>query len=363
MMQFCDLQAQYARYKAEIDAAIQGVIDSAQFINGPAVKELESALATDTGVSHAIGCASGTDALFLGLLALGVKAGDEVIVPDFTFIATAEVVSLLGATPVFVDIEPETYMIDPELLERKITPRTKGIIPVSLYGQCPDMDTINGIAKKHGLWVMEDAAQSYGATYKGKRSCALTDLATTSFFPAKPLGCYGDGGAVFTDDEELATKIRRILNHGQVKRYHHAMIGINGRLDTLQAAILKVKLAHFEEEKTLRQRVAESYSAALAGAVRVPSVPAYNRSVWAQYTVVTEKRDAVIEHLKDKGIPTAIHYPIPLHRQEAFSPLKADDREFPVSNELSRSVFSLPMHPFLTPEQIGFVTDAVKEAL
>lgn len=362
-MNFIDLEEQYRRYKDEIQKEINAVLDSAAFIKGPAVAEFESMLAEHSGARNAIICASGTDALLLGLMAKDIKAGDEVLVPDFTFIATAEVVALLGAVPVFVDIKPDTYNMDPSLLEAKISPRTRGIIPVSLFGQCADMDEINAIAEKHGLWVMEDAAQSYGATYKGRKSCTLSEMACTSFFPAKPLGCYGDGGAVFTSDQDLAEKIRMILNHGQEKRYHHKLIGINGRLDTLQAAILKVKLRHFDQEMEAKQQVARWYTERLSGSVKLQKIENYNYSVWAQYTIAHEMRDSILEHLKKKGIPTAIHYPIPLHRQEAFSYLNANDSEFPVSNEMCRNVFSLPMHPFLTEKEVDFVSQVIKDAL
>jgi UDP-2-acetamido-2-deoxy-ribo-hexuluronate aminotransferase len=362
-MNFIDLQAQYGRYKSEIDEEIQRVLSSAQFIMGPAVGELEKALAVHVGVPHAIGCSSGTDALVLALMAYGVRPGDEIIVPDFTFFATAEVVAFLGATPVFVDVREDTFNIDPALIERRITARTRGIIPVSLFGQCADFAEIQEIGRRRKLWVLEDAAQSYGATYKGSRSCGLTDVASTSFFPAKPLGCYGDGGAIFTRNDSLAASIRVLLNHGQSERYKHATIGMNGRLDTLQAAVLKVKLRHFDDEMVLRQRAADRYAAGLDGCVTLPTVLPGNRSVWAQYTVRSRSRDAIAAHLKEKGIPTAIHYPIPLHRQEAFSSLGLTDADFPVSSRVAREVFSLPMHPFLSDEDVDRTTQAVREAV
>jgi UDP-2-acetamido-2-deoxy-ribo-hexuluronate aminotransferase len=362
-MEFIDLKEQYRRYKDEIHGEMEKVLSAASFIQGPAVKEFEAALAAHTGAKHAIACASGTDALMLGLMAKDIKPGDEVLVPDFTFIATAEMVALMGAVPVFVDIDRDTYNIDPTLLEKKITAKTRGIIPVSLYGQAADMDEINAVAKKHGLWVMEDAAQSYGAGYKGKKSCNISEFSTTSFFPAKPLGCYGDGGAVFTNDDELAAKIRIILNHGQEKRYHHKYIGFNGRLDTLQAAVLKVKLAHFDEEMEAKQKAASWYTERLVGKVKLQKIRDYNYSVWAQYTCAHEKREKILENLKAKGIPTAIHYPIPLHRQEAFAYLGIGDTDYPVSVESSGKVFSLPMHPFMTEDQADTVANAVKEAI
>ena len=362
-MNFIDLQEQYKQYRPEIDAEVAKVIESAQFIMGPAVQKLEGELSRHTGVAHAIGCSSGTDALLLGLLAKGVRPGDEVIVPDFTFFATAETVAFLGARPVFVDIEEEYFCINPSLLEAKITPRTKGIIPVSLFGQCADLDAVNAIAKKHGLWVMEDAAQSYGARSKGRRSGSMSELAVTSFFPAKPLGCYGDGGAVFTSDETIAKVVRELLNHGQSERYKHSSIGMNGRLDTIQAAVLLVKLRHFDEEMTMKRAAADRYTERLAGIVSTPAIRPGCESVWAQYTVRTLKRDLVLEQLKKKQIPTAIHYPIPLHAQCVFASQELTDEQFPVSSRASRTVFSLPMHPFLSNEDIDFVADAIREAL
>lgn len=362
-MNFIDLQQQFKRYTNEIMEEVRKVLESAQFIMGPAVADFEKALALHTGVKHAIGCSSGTDALMLGLLAFGVKPGDEVIVPDFTFFATAEVVAFLGAVPVFADVDEKTFNIDTRQIERRISKKTKGIIPVSLFGQCADLDEINAIAAAHGLWVMEDAAQSYGAFYKGKRSGSKTALAATSFFPAKPLGCYGDGGAVFTNYDGLALAIRELLNHGQSERYKHSRLGINGRLDTLQAAVLKVKLAHFDEEMKAKQKAAEAYMKKLDGHVCTPTIRAHNTSVWAQFTVRSPKRDQILEHLKAKKIPTAIHYPIPLHRQEVFSGMRLSDRDYPVSNLVSSEVFSLPMHPFLSDEDINLVCTEIIGAL
>jgi UDP-2-acetamido-2-deoxy-ribo-hexuluronate aminotransferase len=361
-MQFIDLKEQYRRYKHEIDAEIGAVLESAHFIMGEPVKELEAALAEHTGARHAIGCSSGTDALLLGLLALDIHPGDEVIVPDFTFFATAEVVAFLGATPVFVDVRPDTLTIDPRPVERAITTKTKGIIPVSLFGQCADIAALNQIARAHRLWVFEDAAQSYGATQNGKRSGSLTPVAAVSFYPAKPLGCYGDGGAVFTDDDALAGTIRQLLNHGQSATYVHARLGINGRLDTMQAAILKVKLRHFDDELAARQVVAARYLERLAGTVTLPVVAPGNTSVWAQFTVRSPHRQKILAHLKTTGIPTAVHYPAPLHRQKPFAGLGADDSFFPESIRASEEVFSLPMHPFLEARDIDLVADAVREA-
>lgn len=362
-MNFIDLQQQYRLYKDEIHEEIGKVMDAASFIKGPFLAAFEEQLKNHSGAGFAVGCSSGTDALLLGLLAMDVKPGDEVIVPDFTFIATAEVVSFLGAVPVFVDVLDDTYNIDPVRIEEKITDRTVGIIPVALYGQCADMDEINALAEKHGLWVMEDGAQSYGAEYKGKKSCTLSSLGTTSFFPAKPLGCYGDGGAVFTSDEGVAQKIRTILNHGQTKRYHHSIVGVNSRLDALQAAILTVKLRHFDDEMDKKREVARKYTERLSGVVVTPTVKDHNVSVWAQYTVRTPERDRVTAYLKEKGIPTAVHYPIPLHRQEAFTHLGNSDEDYPVSVKLSGEVFSLPMHPFLKDDDIDLICDSIKEAV
>lgn len=360
-MQFIDLKAQYQAYRAEFDEAIAEVLASGQFILGPALRQLEQELAAYVGVRHAIGCASGTDALLLALLALEVRPGDEVLVPDFTFIATAEMVALLGAVPVFVDVEERTYNMNPADLARKISTKSKGVIPVSLYGQCADLDAINAVAAAHGLWVVEDAAQSFGATLGQRKSGSMTRLATTSFFPAKPLGCYGDGGAVFTHDDVLAEAVRCCLNHGQSARHQHVRIGINGRLDALQAAILLVKLRHFEAELTARQTVAERYTERLKDVAVTPFVPAANRCVWAQYTIRVANRDEVCEHLRSKGIPTAVHYPVPLHQQPAFRHLAVPDSCCPVACKLSREVLSLPMHPFLTPEQVDQVASAVRE--
>ena len=364
-MEFVDLRRQYHEYKAEIMAEIETVFETTSFINGPAVKELEAQLADHTGVKHAIGCSSGTDALILGMMGLNIQRGDDVIVPDFSFIATAETVALMAATPVFVDVRPDTYNMDPESLRAAITDKTVGIIPVSLYGQIADMDEINAIAAEHGLWVMEDGAQSYGATYKGKRSGSVSRIGTTSFFPAKPLGGYGDGGAVFTDDDDLAARIRMILNHGQRKRYDHAVIGLNARLDTLQAAILKVKLRHFDDEVVRRQQVADWYSAAFADTDRIvtPVILDHNTSVWAQYTIRIVNRPAVQAALKEAGIPTAVHYPIPLHKQDAFASHAQHHIKVPHSEKASDEVMSLPMHPFLTQEDVQTVAGAVTAAV
>jgi UDP-2-acetamido-2-deoxy-ribo-hexuluronate aminotransferase len=351
-MEFCDLKSQYQRLKSEIDIRIQHVLGHGQYILGPEVAELEENLSAFTGAKYCISVANGTDALQIAQMALGIGPGDEVITPGFTYIATAETVALLGAKPVYVDIDPRTYNLDPTLLEAAITPRTKAIIPVSLYGQCAEMDAINAIAAKHGIPVIEDAAQSFGATYKGRKSCNLSTIACASFFPSKPLGCYGDGGAIFTSDEELAKVIRQIARHGQDRRYHHIRVGVNSRLDTLQAAILLPKLAILEEEITLRQQVATNYAAVFSGDVQhfiapivLPYIEPHNISVYAQYTILVQERAAVQERLKQAGIPTAVHYPIPLNKQPAVADATVN---LPEGDEASERVLSLPMGPYLT---------------
>ena len=326
-MQFIDLKTQYQRLKAEIDANIQKVLDHGQYILGPEVAELEEKLAVYTGAKYCISVANGTDALQIAQMALGIGPGDEVITPGFTYIATAETVALLGAKPVYVDIDPRTYNLDPALLEAAITPRTKAIIPVSLYGQCADYDAINLIAARHGIPVIEDAAQSFGASYKGRKSCNLTTIACTSFFPSKPLGCYGDGGAIFTNDDELAKVMRQIARHGQDRRYHHIRVGVNSRLDTIQAAILLPKLAVLDEEIAIRQKVAGQYQARFSsiggvvgeGVIQTPHIATYNTSAWAQYTIQVPNREDLQAQLQQVDIPTAVHYPIPLNKQPAVA--------------------------------------------
>lgn len=347
MIEFIDLKAQQSRIKAEIDAGIQRVLAHGQYILGPEVAELEEKLAAYVGAKYCITCANGTDALQIVQMAFGIGPGDEVITPGFTYIATAETVAVLGATPVYVDVNPKTYNLDVEKLETAITPRTKAIIPVSLYGQCADFDAINAIAAKYNLPVIEDAAQSFGATYKGRKSCNLTTVACTSFFPSKPLGCYGDGGAIFTNDEELAKVIRQIARHGQDRRYHHIRVGVNSRLDTLQAAILLPKLAILDDEMQARQSVAETYTKLFndAGILTTPFIEAHNSSAWAQYTVQVEHRSEVQEKLKAQGIPTAVHYPIPLNKQPAVANV---DTILPIGDAIAERVMSLPMHPYLS---------------
>lgn len=359
-MQFIDLAAQQARLKTQIDANIQKVLAHGQYILGPEVSELEERLADYCGAKYCITCANGTDALQIALMSLGIGAGDEVITPGFTYIATAEAVALLGAKPVYVDIDEKTYNLDPALLEAAVTPQTKAVIPVSLYGQCADFDAVNAIAEKYGLPVIEDAAQSFGATYKGRKSGSLSTIACTSFFPSKPLGCYGDGGALFTDDENLAVLIRRIARHGQDRRYHHVRIGVNSRLDTLQAAVLLPKLAVLEDEMQRRQEIAAMYGEALAQiGLAAPFIEAHNRSAYAQYTVRVAQRDKVQTALKADGIPTAVHYPIPLNKQPAV----ASDAVLPVGERAAREVLSLPMHPYLSRADVRRVTAALQTAL
>lgn len=349
-MQFIDLGAQQARIKDKIDANIAKVLAHGRYILGPEVTELEERLVDYSGAKYCISCANGTDALQIALMALGVGVGDEVITPGFTYIATAETVALLGAKPVFVDVEEKTYNLDPAVLEAAITPNTKAIIPVSLYGQCADYDAINAVAEKYNIPVIEDGAQSFGGSYKGKKSCNLTTIATTSFFPTKPLGCYGDGGAIFTNDEALATVIRQIARHGQDRRYHHIRIGVNSRLDSLQAAILLPKLDILDEEIQLRQQVAEQYNTLLnqAGINTMPFVEEYNISTYAQYTIRVKNRDAVQAKLKEVGIPTAVHYPMPLNKQPALQ----SDVVLPVGDLVAEEVMSLPMHPYMQAQQI-----------
>lgn len=358
-MEFIDLKSQYQRLKAEIDAGIQRVLDHGQYILGPEVAELEDKLCAYTGAKHCITVANGTDALQIAQMALGIGPGDEVITPGFTYIATAETVALLRAKPVYVDIDPRTYNLDPALLEAAITPRTKAIIPVSLYGQCADFDAINAIAAKHGIPVIEDAAQSFGATYKGRKSCNLSTIACTSFFPSKPLGCYGDGGAIFTNDDELAKVMRQIARHGQDRRYHHIRVGVNSRLDTLQAAILLPKLAVLDEEIALRNQVAERYTQLLnhAGINTTPHIDAHNTSAWAQYTVRLDSREQVQKRLAAAGIPTAVHYPIPLNLQPAVADRTA---KLPVGDAVAKIVMSLPMHPYINQESISDIVTKIK---
>jgi len=353
---FANLQHQYQLYKTEIDEAMQAVLDKSNYIMGEEITQLESSLEAFTGAKHAITCASGTDALLLAMMALDIQPDDEIITTPFTFIATSETIAFLKAKPVFVDIDENTYNIDPSKIEEKITDKTKAIIPVSLYGQPADMDAIQSIADKHNLKVIIDGAQSFGSTYKGKTDSNLGDISTTSFFPAKPLGCFGDGGAVFTNDDALAEKMRSLRVHGQSKRYHHQYIGMGGRLDTIQAAVLNVKLKYYEKDLKLRQDVAEKYTKALKDKnLVIPYIAKEVTSAWAQYSVRVKERDALQAKLKEQGIPTAVHYPMPLHLQECFSYLGYQKGDFPVAEQISDEIMSLPMNPYLSDDEIEYV--------
>ncbi len=355
---FVDLDAQQDQIRASLETNIHRVLAHSRYILGQEVAELEERLAYYCGAKYCISCANGTDALQIALMALGVTAGDEVITPGFTYIATAETVALLGAKPVFVDIEEKTYNLDPKILEAAITPKTKAIIPVSLYGQCADYDAINAIAEKYNIPVIEDGAQSFGASYKGRKSCNLTTIATTSFFPTKPLGCYGDGGAIFTNEDEFATIARQIARHGQDRRYHHIRIGVNSRLDTFQAAILLSKLEILDREIQLRQEVAEQYNTLFrqAGLEVAPFIEEHNVSAYAQYTIRTQKRDILQTELKKAGIPTAIHYPMSLNRQ----PVLYNGLLLPVGDLVAEEVISLPMNPYIKQNDIRKIVIQLK---
>jgi UDP-2-acetamido-2-deoxy-ribo-hexuluronate aminotransferase len=346
-MEFIDLKAQYHASRELINERIQAVLDHGQYIMGPEVAELETRLARYTGARHCITVASGTEALVIALMALGIKPGDEVITTPFSFIATAEAIVLLGATPVFADIDAATCNIDPSLIEALITPRTRAILPVSLFGQPADMEAINAIATRHGLAVVEDAAQSFGATYQGKKSCNLSSVGCTSFFPSKPLGCYGDGGAIFTSDDALAQAMREIRVHGQSRRYVHTRIGVGGRMDTLQCAIVLAKLERFEWELVQRARLAARYDALLSGRIGLVGRGPERSSVYAQYTVVVADRERLQAHLHAAEIPTAVHYPVPIHLQPAYAHLSDPDC-CPIAVEMAARVMSLPMGPHLS---------------
>lgn len=360
---FIDLKTQQDAIRPELEKSIHRVLRHGQYIMGPEVKQLEDKLAAYVDVKHCITASSGTDTLLIAMMALGIVPGDEVITTPFTFIATSEMVALLGAKPVFVDIDPRTYNIDPTRIEAAIIAKTKAIMPVSLYGQCADMDAINEIANKHGLPVIEDGAQSFGAMYKGRRSCGLSIIGSISFFPSKPLGGYGDGGALFTNDDQLAKLMREIRIHGQDRRYHHPRIGINGRLDTLQAAILLAKLERFDWEVAQRQEVGVRYTAAfkdLGTCVETPFIESHNTSVYEQYTIQMADRTGLASELKKAKIPTAIHYPIPLHLQPAFGPLGYSHGSMHVAEALAGRVVSLPMGPDLPKIKQDLIIDVVK---
>jgi len=364
-LEFIDLKQQQALIKEQLDANIAKVLSHGQYIMGPEIAQLEQRLANYVEVEHCIGVASGTDALLLALLALDIKAGDEIVTTPFTFISTAEVIALIGAKPVFVDIEPDTYNIDPNSIENAITPKTKAIMPVSLYGQCAEFEAINAIAKKYNLAVIEDAAQSFGATYHGIKSCNLSTIGCTSFFPSKPLGGYGDGGACFTNDSDLAKKMASIRVHGQTKRYYHEFVGVNARLDTLQAAILLAKMDIFPTEVEQRIQVANLYNQCLRTLTGVvtPIIRPYNISVYGQFTISVTHRDKVAENLKAQGIPTAVHYPRSLHLQPALAYLGYQQGAFPIAEQAAEHVLSLPMHPYMEKKDVELVVSALAEAL
>jgi len=357
---FANLQHQYQLYKEDIDASIQAVLNKSNYIMGEEVEQLEAELSSFAGTKYAITCSNGTDALLLAMMAMDVQPDDEIITTPFTFIATAESIALMKAKPVFVDIDKQTFNIDPSKIEAAITSKTKAIMPVSLYGQPADMDEINAIAKKHNLKVIIDGAQCFGSSYKGQPSSNCADIYTTSFFPAKPLGCYGDGGAVFTNNDDYAEKIKMIRVHGQNKRYHHKYIGMGGRLDTIQAAVLLAKLPHYAKEIEGRNRVANAYTAQLKEVLTTPQVKSDRISVWAQYTVRVSNREQLQQILKEQGIPTAVHYPIPLHLQECFQYLGGKEGNFPISEKMAKEVMSFPMNPFITNDQIEYISTHAK---
>jgi UDP-2-acetamido-2-deoxy-ribo-hexuluronate aminotransferase len=365
-----DLSAQYQKIKPEIDKAISDVINSTAFINGPAVKEFQVALEKYLGVKHVIPCANGTDALQISMMALGLKPGDEVIAPDFTFIATAEVIALLGLTPVLVDVEPDTFNISPEAILKAITPRTRAIVPVHLFGQAADMDAIMKIAEEHNLFVIEDACQSIGADYLNKENVwkktgAIGHVGCTSFFPSKNLGCYGDGGAIFTNNDELATKIRSVVNHGMTVRYYHDDIGVNSRLDSIQAAILNIKLQHLDEYAAARQQVAAAYDKAFGARPElvIPAKSPKSTHVYHQYTLQATgvDRNKLQEFLTAKDVPAMIYYPVPIHLQKAYLDPRYKEGDFPVTEKLSHTVFSLPMHTEMDQEQLDYIISSVLE--
>jgi UDP-2-acetamido-2-deoxy-ribo-hexuluronate aminotransferase len=361
-MEFIDLKAQYVASRDTINARIQAVLDHGQYIMGPEVAELEQRLAAFTGARHCITVASGTEALIISLMALGIGPGDEVITTPFSFIATAEAIVLLGATPVFVDIAASTCNLDPTLIEAAITARTRALMPVSLYGQPADMDAINAIATRHGLTVIEDAAQSFGATYGARKSCNLSQIGCTSFFPSKPLGCYGDGGAIFTSDDALATAMREIRVHGQSRRYVHTRVGVGGRMDTLQCAIVLAKLGRFEWEIAQRIKIGALYQSLLSGKLELIAQQRDRSSVFAQYTVVLDERERIQAALHAAGIPTAVHYPVPMHLQPAYAHLCRAD-QCPVAVEMAGKVLSLPMGPYMGEHSVREVAAVVLAAL
>lgn len=360
---FANLKMAYAEHEEEFKNVSLEIMSSAKYILGPETDEFEKNLGKFVGNKFALGCSSGTDALILAMMAMGLRSRDEVITSPFTFIATAETIACLGSKPVFVDIDDETYNIDPAKIEAAITENTKAIMPVSLYGQMADMDEINKIAEKHNLKVIEDAAQSFGALYKEKRSCNVSHYGCTSFFPAKPLGCFGDGGAIFTDNEEDYEKLKAMRVHGQTNRYVHKYIGMGGRLDNLQAAILNIKLKTYENDILRRQKVAQSYNELLSNDIIKPLVKKDRTSVWAQYTIRISDREKVQTELKNAGIPTAVHYPIPMHLQECFSYLGYKEGAFPIAEKCANEVMSLPMNPYLETKQLEYIANHLNKLL
>ena len=358
---FANLQLQYQKYKIDIDKKIQSVLKKSNYILGEEIHELEQNLEKFTGVKYAITCSSGTDALMLAMMAININPGDEIITTPFTWVSTAETIALLKAKPVFVDIEPDTFNIDANLIENAITKKTKAIMPVSLFGQPADIDHIQSIANKHNLKVIIDGAQSFGSTYNNISDSNLGDLSITSFFPSKPLGCYGDGGAVFTNNFDYAEKLKMLRVHGQEKRNYHKYIGIGGRMDTIQAAILLAKLKYFPQELKDRQIVADQYTSVLSDIIQTPTIKPNRSSVWAQYTVRINNRDSIQNKLKTKGIPTSVFYPVSLHLQECFKLLNYKQGDFPISEKACSEVISLPMNPFLTYDQINYIIVKIKE--
>jgi UDP-2-acetamido-2-deoxy-ribo-hexuluronate aminotransferase len=358
----CDLQAQYKKYKTEINSSIQEVLDTGAYIGGKFVNNFEQKMQTYSGSKHAIACANGTDAIQIALMALDIKAGDEVITSPFTFVATAETIALVGATPIYADIDDNTYNIDPAKIEAKITARTKAIIPVHIWGQSSDMDAINAIAKKHNLYVIEDNAQAFGAMYRGRKTGTMSDISTTSFYPAKNLGCYGDGGMIFTSDDKLAEKLRMICNHGSKVRYYHELVGVNSRLDSIQAQVLSIKLDHLDEENEARRIVADKYNAKLNHPnIKTQKFANYGKAIIHQFGILVKDRDGLINHLKTKNIPTAIHYATPLHMQPAFLDANQTQGMFPIAEHVSASVVNLPIHPFMLDAEIDFICSSILE--
>ncbi len=363
-IKFFDIQKQYEHYRQDIDAQIRTVIEEGTFIMGRQVQELEARLAEYAGVPYAIACASGTEAIQLALMALEVKPGDEIITTPYTFFATVESIVLLGAKPVFVDVRRDTWNIDPAQIRQAIGPRTRGIVAVNMFGQCADYDEINRIAKDHALFVIEDGAQSFGARYKGRMSMTLADIGCTSFFPAKPFGCYGDGGMVFTKDPKTADSLKSLRMHGcGHAKYEHERAGLNSRLDTLQAAILLAKFKHFPDELERRKKIAAYYTQSLKSLVETPTIAASQESVFAQYNVIVQERPRLEQHLKNQHVPFAVYYPKPLHLQPALSALKYAQGDFPNAEYICAHILALPMHAFLTQEEQDWIIGAVKQGL